>query len=841
VVRQAHHERHTLLKLMTLPLPLPGGEFSSSMKYGYFDDKAKEYVIITPKTPYPWINYLGSEEFFALISNTAGGYAFYKDALLRRITRYRYNSVPLDSSGRYFYIKDGDTIWSPGWQPVKIELDAYECRHGLGYTQITGSKNDMTAQVVFFVPFGYNGEIQRLTLKNTSSAAKTVQCFSYIEFCLWHALTDMNDLQYSLNIGEVEIKDSVIYHKTGYRETRSYYAFYFVNAELQGFDTDRESFLGQYNGSNQPDAVIEGKSRNSVADGWSPIASHHLKVSLQPGEEQTFIFILGFVENDPNDKWETPGVINKKRAEAMIAQFNTPAKVTQGFEELKAKWTDILSHFTLESPDEKVNRIVNIWNPYQCMVTFNMSRSASYFETGIGRGVGFRDTNQDLLGYVHQVPERAKQRILDVAATQFEDGGAYHQYQPLTKEGNEAAGTDFNDDPLWLILAVSAYIKETGDWKILNIRMPFGNDEAKANTLYEHLRRSFHYTLNNLGPHQLPLIGRADWNDCLNLNIASGSAAESSQTGALGEGKVAESVMIAGMFVFIGREYVAINEKLGKTEEAEEAKKYIHKMEKAVMEHGWDGEWYLRAYDSFGAKVGSKACKEGKIYIEPQGFCSMAAIGLEQNMPQKALDSVKKYLDTPYGIILLTPAYSGYSEGLGSITFYPQGYKENAGIFCHSNPWIMIAETVIGRGDRAFEYYTKICPGYLENIETLHGMEPYVYSQMIAGKDAKRHGEAKNSWLTGTAAWNFVAISQWILGIRPDYEGLRIDPCIPSGWETFTVTRIFRGSTYIITMNNPHHVCKGVKSLIVDGKPVQGNFIPAFSDGKKHIVEVTLG
>jgi cellobiose phosphorylase len=811
------------------------------MKYGYFDDNNREYVITTPKTPYPWINYLGSEEFFSLISNTAGGYSFYKDALLRRITRYRYNSVPLDSGGRYFYIKDGNMIWSPGWQPIKNKLDFYECRHGLGYTQITGEKNGISANVLFFVPFGYHGEVQKLTLKNTSSVSKTIRCFSYLEFCLWHTLNDMNDLQYNLNIGEVEVKDSVIYHKTGYREVRNHYAFYSVNAELKGFDTDRESFLGQYNGYDTPDVVIEGKSRNSIADGWSPIASHHLEVDLQPGEEKTFIFILGFVENDPDDKWETPNAINKKIAEAMIDRFSTPEKVDSNFEELNAKWTELLSHFRLESHDKKVNRIVNTWNPYQCIITFNMARSASYFESGIGRGIGFRDTNQDLLGCMHQIPKRAKQRILDVAATQFEDGGAYHQYQPLTKRGNDVVGTNFNDDPLWLILAASAYIKETGDWDILKIQVPFGNNESKAATLYEHLRRSFHYTLNNLGPHKLPLIGRADWNDCLNLNIAAAASDESSQTGTLGEARVAESVMIAGMFVFIGREYVAINEKLGKTEEAETAKKHVLEMEKAVMEHGWDGEWYLRAYDRSSNKVGSQECEEGKIYIEPQGFCSMAEIGLEQEMPRKALDSVKKYLDTPYGIILLSPAYSRYSERLGSITFYPTGYKENAGIFCHANPWIMIAETVIGRGDRAFEYYTKLCPSYLENIDTLHKTEPYIYSQMIAGKDAKRHGEAKNSWLTGTAAWNFVAISQWILGIRPDYEGLRIDPCIPSSWDTFTVKRVFRGSTYTITVNNPNHVCKGVASMTVDGKSVEDTLVPAFSDRKEHTIEVILG
>jgi len=811
------------------------------MKYGHFDDANREYVITTPKTPYPWINYLGCKDFFSLISNTAGGYSFYKDALLRRITRYRYNNVPIDNGGRYFYIKDGEDIWNPGWKPVKNELDIYECRHGLGYTKILGIKNGISAEVLFFVPIDYNGEIQQLTLKNNTNSGKTIKLFSFIEFCLWNALDDMSNLQRNFNTGEVEIEGSVIYHKTEYRERRNHFAFYFVNTVPEGFDTDRDTFLGLYNGFEAPDAVVKGRSHNSMANGWSPIASHHLEVHLKPYQEKTFIFILGYVENEPDDKWESPDVINKKEARIMIQQFSTPGAVVRGFNELEEYWVNLLSRINLDSNDEKVNRMVNIWNQYQCMVTFNLARSASYFESGIARGIGFRDTNQDLLGCINQIPARAKQRIMDVASTQHIDGGAYHQYQPLTKKGNDAIGSNFNDDPLWLILAVSAYIKETGDWNILEINLPFENDESKEDTLFEHLRRAFYHVVDNLGPHGLPLIGRADWNDCLNLNCFSKDPDESFQTQTNRDGKVAESVMIAGMFVFIGREYASICRRVGKTREAERALRNINEMERAVIEFGWDREWYLRAYDDTGSKVGSRECKEGKIFIEPQGFCSLAGIGIKEGLPKKALDSVKKYLDTSFGIVILNPAYSKYYLNLGEVSSYPAGYKENAGIFCHSNPWVIIAETMIGRGDRAFEYYKKICPAYLEDISELHKTEPYVYVQMIAGKDARRYGEAKNSWLTGTAAWNFVAITQWILGIRPDYDGLLVDPCIPSHWKEFTVTREFRGSIYIIKVINPKRVCRGVKSIKVDGNPSQGNLIPAFADGKKHVVEVILG
>ncbi|GAK58750.1 cellobiose phosphorylase [Candidatus Vecturithrix granuli] len=811
------------------------------MQYGYFDDAHKEYVITTPRTPYPWINYLGSQEFFALISNTAGGYAFYKDALLRRLTRYRYNNVPLDNGGRYFYIKDGETLWAPGWKPVKTELDRYECRHGMGYTRIQGEKQGVAADLLCFVPLDYTGEVQKLSLKNTSAETKTLHIFSLLEFCLWNALDDMTNFQRNFNTGEIEIEGSVIYHTTEYRERRNHYAFYAVNAEISGFDTDRECFLGLYNGFDLPDVVKSGQSGNSVADGWSPIASHHLKLSLQPGEEHSYVFILGYAENAPDQKWEVPGVINKRKAHTMIAQFDTEQKVGQAFLKLKDSWDRLLNRFSVQSCDENVNRMVNIWNQYQCMMTFNMARSASYFESGIGRGIGFRDTNQDMLGCMHQIPERARQRILDVAATQFEDGSAYHQYQPLTKRGNDAVGSHFNDDPLWLILAVSAYLKETGDWSILDESVPFDNDERKAASLFEHLKRSFAHVVNHRGQHNLPLIGRADWNDCLNLNCFSTNPDESFQTTTNKQGKTAESVLIAGMFVFIGKEYAAICDHLGKAAEADAVRKQIRDMEQAVIKAGWDGAWFLRAYDNAGQKIGSQECPEGKIFIESQGFCSMAQIGQARNLPQIALDSVKTHLDTPYGIVLLNPAYSRYYLNLGEVSTYPPGYKENAGIFCHNNPWIMIAEAILGRGDLAFEYYQKICPSYLEEISDLHRTEPYVYSQMIAGKDAKRHGEAKNSWLTGTAAWNFVAISQWILGIQPDYAGLRIDPCIPAAWEQFTVRRVFRGSTYTIKVNNPEHVCKGINSFSVDGKSLPGNLAPVFDDDQEHVVEVTLG
>ncbi len=810
------------------------------MKYGFFDDANREYVITNPETPWPWINYLGNEDFFSLISNTAGGYSFYKDAKFRRLTRYRYNNVPMDNGGRYFYINDGGDVWSPGWKPVKAELSKYECRHGLSYSKILGERNGLEVETLFFVPLKSWCEVQKVKLTNKSSSTKSFKLFSFLEWCLWNAEDDQNNLQRNLNTGEVEIDGSTLYHKTEYKERRNHYAFYHVNSKIDGFDTDRESFVGLYNEFSNPKVVLEGKPRNSHAHGWSPIASHYLEIELKSNETKELVFILGYIENPQEEKWESKGVINKTRAKEAIARFDSVEKVNAAYDELKKYWDDLLSVYSVNSGDDKLDRMVNIWNQYQCMVTFNMSRSASFFEVGIGRGMGFRDSNQDLIGFVHQIPERARERIIDIASTQFEDGGAYHQYQPLTKRGNNAIGGNFNDDPLWLILSTTDYIKETGDFALLDEMVPFDNDENNKASHFDHLKASFYHVVNNLGPHNLPLIGRADWNDCLNLNCFSNDPNESFQTTENKTGRTAESLMIAGLFVVYGREFVDLCKRIGKNEEAAAAQVHVDNMVEAVKQHGWDGDWYLRAYDFFGKKVGSKENEEGQIFIESQGWCSMAEIGLEEGMVEKALDSVKERLDCEYGIVLNNPAFTKYYIEYGEISSYPKGYKENAGIFCHNNPWIMIGETMIGRGERAWEYYQKICPSYLEDISELHKTEPYVYSQMIAGKDAFKPGEAKNSWLTGTAAWNFYAISRYILGIKPQYDGLMIDPCVPEDWEGFEVVRKFRGTTYNIKVTNPSKVSKGVKEIIVDGKKIDGSVIPIMGE-KECAVEVIMG
>lgn len=811
------------------------------MKFGFFDDANREYVITTPKTPLPWINYLGCNDFFTLISNTCGGYTFYKDAKLLRMTRYRYNDVPNDINGKYFYIKEGNCIWNPGWKPTQTELDSYECRHGIGYSRFTGVKNELEASVLTFVPMDDTCEISQVKLTNKGNTAKEISLFSYVEWCLWNADDDSRNFQRNLSTGEVEVSGSAIYHKTEYRERRNHYAVYSVNTPVDGFDTSRDAFLGAYRGAANPEAVENGRCTNSMASGWSPVASHQINVSLAPGETKSYVFVLGYVENPEAEKWEAPGIINKKPANAMLAKYQSDTDVDKAFAGLNDYWKALLSKYSVKSSNDKVDRMVNIWNQYQCMVTFNMSRSASYYESGIGRGMGFRDSCQDLLGFVHLIPDRARQRIIDIASTQFQDGSAYHQYQPLTKKGNSDIGSGFNDDPLWLIAGTSAYVRESGDTSILTEMVPFDNDMSVAAPLMDHLKRSLDYIIGHKGPHELPLIGRADWNDCLNLNCFSEHPGESFQTFGPSEGPVAESVFIAGMFVKYGEEYAQLCELTGDQAEAGRARAEVAKMYDAILKDGWDGDWFVRAYDAYSHKIGSKECEEGQIYIEPQGFCVLAGVGVNEGLAEKALDSVKEKLDTKYGVMILQPAYTKYHLELGEVSSYPPGYKENAGIFCHNNPWVSIAETVIGRGGRAFEIYQKTCPAYVEEISEIHRTEPYVYSQMVAGKDAKFHGEAKNSWLTGTAAWTFVNISQYILGVYPTHTGLSIDPCVPKDFGDFELTRKFREGTYHIQVVNPEHVEKGIKSITVDGQAVEGCIIPYVAGKENYDVVVTMG
>lgn len=810
---------------------------NSFMRFGHFDDKNREYVINTPHTPLPWINYLGQSSFFSLISNTCGGYSFYKDAKLRRITRYRYNDVPRDSNGRLYYIKDGETIWSPGYKPSLTKLDTFECRHGLGYTRFESSKNSLHSSLFCFVPNGDTCEINRLTLKNESDKIKKIDVYGAVEFCLWNAIDDSTNFQRNLNIAEVECEDNTVYHKTEYRERRNHYSFYHVNDNIVGFDTSRDAFVGLENGFDKPDCVINGTSKNSIATSWYPIASLHSKVELKPGESKTFIYILGYGENKVEEKFIAKNVINKASAHELINKYSNEYSVEKAIKDLRSYWDLLLCKFVVSSGNDKFDRMANIWNQYQCMITFCLSRSASYYESGTGRGMGFRDSCQDLLGFVHLIPEKTKERIIDIASIQFEDGSTYHQYQPLTKRGNGDVGSGFNDDPLWLIASTSAYIKESGDSSILDSLVPFNNVTGSEKTLFEHLRRSINYTINHKGPHGLPLIGRADWNDCLNLNCFSKESGESFQTASNFESGKAESVFIAGMFVKYGNEYAELCKRFGDIKEAKHILSEVNIMEKAVIDYGWDGEYFLRAYDAFEHKIGSKDCEEGKIFVEPQGFCVMAKIGKKLHFGKLALASAEKYLANQFGMELLHPCYSTYHLELGEISSYPPGYKENGSVFCHNNPWVVLAHCEEENNEQAFALYKKNSPAFIEDYSEIHHTEPYVYSQTIAGRESSTFGEAKNSWLTGAASWNLVALSQGILGIIPDFDGIKIKPCLPSEMKKVEINRVFRGKHYSIQIEN-----NGGSniSLFLNGVSISGNVVPFVSSLDKNIVKVII-
>jgi cellobiose phosphorylase len=813
-------------------------------RYGYFDDDCREYAITRPDTPVPWINYLGTEAYFGIISNTAGGYSWNRDARLRRLTRYRYNNAPADSGGRYLYLRDDATgdYWSPTWQPTRTALDDYECRHGLSYTRISSAREGIRAQTRYFVPPGETLEVWQLKITNERETPARISAFSSVEFALWDAQDDGTNFQRNYSTGEVEVDGGVIYHKTEYRERRDHFAYFACSAPLAGFDTQREAFLGPYRGFDAPLAVERGYTSDSIVHGWAPHGAHHVRLEIQPGETTEVIFLLGYWENPVDAKFEAPGVLNKALVRPVIERWLQPATVEQGFADLRATWDDLLSVLQVDTPDPDTNRMVNIWNAYQCLVTFNISRSVSLFETGISRGIGFRDSCQDLLGSVQLDARRARERILDMAATQFDSGGAYHQYQPLTKTGNDAIGAGFNDDPLWLVLSVAAYLKETGDVSVLDERAPFSDGGDAA--LYGHLERSVRYTLDRIGPHGLPLIGHADWNDCLNLNCFSETPGESFQTTENIEGGVAESVFIAGLFTLAAKEFAGIATLYGRMSDADAYRAAAEKMTATVTEHGWDGDWFLRAYDHFGSPVGSARSTEGQIFLEPQGMCVMGGIGIfngttgASSLAHRALASVRDRLATPHGIMLLQPAFTRYHIELGEVTSYPPGYKENASVFCHTNPWVMIAATMLGDGDTAFDYYKRINPSARESASELHRCEPYVYAQMIAGADAPTHGEAKNSWLTGTAAWNFVAITQWILGIRPELDGLRVAPVLPAAWPGYTAVRRLRGATYSITVRREPGA--GCGYLLVDGERIDGMLVPLAAPGRRVRVEAVL-
>jgi cellobiose phosphorylase len=785
------------------------------LDYGYFSDDDREFIITRPDTPTPWINYLSNSEYCAMISNTAGGYSFHIDPRDRRILRYRYNNLPPDRPGRYLYIRDNKTgeYWSPSWQPTLTNLDSYECRHGLGYTKFSSSYSGIDSEVTYFVPLEENLEIWRLTLKNRSSRNREITLFSYAEFCLWQAPNDQNNLQSFQFRGIAKNENgTVLYH---FFDTSTGYAFFTSNIKSIGHDCRREKFIGFYRDESNPLAVERGECFGSEAIGGNPIAAISSKLQLNPGDTKTVMFFLG-VSDDRN------------KVKGIIKKYTDTSFVDTEFQKLRDYWDGFLNSLKVVTPDSELNTMINVWNPYQCKSTFDWSRYVSFYETGIGRGMGFRDCNQDILGVVHALPLRVRQRILDLAKNQFEDGKSYHVYYPLTGEGGYPfyAKKDmmwFSDDHLWLILSVSEYIKETGDFKILDEVVPFVN--GLNGTLYEHLCKSIDFTLLNMGSHNLPLLGTADWNDPLSIP---------------GPNNAAESVWTSMLFHKVLLELSRLSRECDYDTKSKEYEVLTDKTKDNINSIAWDGEWYTRAFTDSGDLVGSSSNNEGRIFLNTQSWAVISGIAPTERAIQ-CMDSVSKYLDTEYGLLLLYPAYSRWYPEIGGITSYPPGLKENASIWSHANAWAIIAECMLGRGDIAYNYYKKLAPPTKNRIAEIHCAEPYVYAQTIAGREHPNFGEAKQSWLTGTAAWMMKAATNWILGLRPDYHGLLIDPCIPKVWSEFTITRRFRNAVYEVYVKNPKNVSCGIETLEVDGEKFEGNLLPVFRDGKTHSIHIEMG
>ena len=782
--------------------------------FGKFSYDDQEFIITNPETPTPWMNYLNNKEYCVLISNTAGGFSFHIDPKERRITRYRYNSIPYDRPGKYIYIKDleNNQIWSPSWQPVQKPLEKYECHVGFGYNTIQSVNGGIKATVNYLVPLDDNVELWDITLNNLSTKTKSLSLFTYVEFALWNAVQDQWDLQYVQNIAVAKFEKNTIFYSLFDLSPKSY-AFFTCSDKILTYDCDRETFIGLYRSESNPIAVEKGFCSGSEALGGNPIAATSLNIILEPGQTKSIVFMLG--------------IVTCKEDSLFVSKtYSTHEQVESEKQRIKKYWLEKFSSFQSSTPDKSFNNLVNNFNAYQCHITFNWSRYVSFYETGIGRGMGFRDSCQDILGVCHSIPLRVRTRILELLENQFKDGHVYHQFFPLTKTGGFPDYTKkgmefFSDDHLWPVLSVTYYLKETGDDSILEERIKY--TDGALDTVYNHLKKSIEFSFNNFGVHNIPLIGSADWNDALQM-----------------PGKESESVWSAMLLHKTLLELKELAVHLGKKIDFEYFNSRAEKLKDTINTTCWDGEWYIRGYTAAGNLVGSKNSMEGSFYLNTQTWSIIANIASEERS-KIVLQKVKEKLSTKFGIKLFDKPYTKYYPELGGISTFPSGLKENGAIFCHTNPWLVIAECIIGNGDQAFQYLQSFSPLSKVNIQEIHKTEPYIYSQMITGPDHSKFGQAKNSWLTGTAAWSYYAMTNWILGIRPDYNGLLIDPCIPKDWENISIKRIYRGTLYTIFIENPNHKSKGIKDVTIDNQHSKTNLIPAFNDKKNHFINIQLG
>ncbi|MBN2736771.1 MAG: N,N'-diacetylchitobiose phosphorylase [Spirochaetales bacterium] len=797
------------------------------MKYGYFDDKNKEYVIERPDTPRPWSNYLGSTVYGAIITNNAGGYSFYKSAARGKFLRLIVNNVPLDQPGRYIYIRDNESsdYWSTSWQPVDKDLADYktECRHGTAYTKIKSEYSGILSETVYFVPLNKDFECWVVKIKNNSNKKRNLSCFTYTEFAShWNLQQDLLNLQYSQyiirgrvekNIIEASINENLPYDEKAYikGETSTHSFISLIGANVDGFDTRRENFLGSiYNTYKNPKVVMQGKCTGSLVMGDNGCGTFQTNLDLKPGEEREFMVLLGI------------GPISK--AKECIQEIPDVKTAKVELEKVKEYWHSRLGNLITQTPDKEFDHMINLWNAYNCLITFAWSRSASLIYQGERDGLGYRDTVQDILGVLPAIADSAGERLELMITGQYSNGGAKPVVKPFEHTPGEEKVVDDHeyrsDDCLWLFNTIPAYVKETGKLDFYNKVLPFA--DAGEATVFGHLRRAIEFNLQRSGAHGLACGLSADWNDCLQL------------------GYYGESVFVTMQLRYALKEFIEIAQLLSQPEEAAWAKEKLATLDDRIQEHTWDGKWFIRAYKDDGTVYGSRKNEEGFIWLNSQSWAVLSGAASSEQA-RSAMDSVYEHLSTDYGIMVCAPPYQKESvEVIRAVLFNP-GQKENGGIFCHPQGWAVMAEAALGNGNRAYEYYRNYMPSAYNEKAEIREIEPYVHCQSTHSKYSAMYGASRLPWLSGTAAWSYFSATQWILGIRPDYNGLIIDPAIPSDWKEFTVSRVFREKKINIKFNNPESVQKGVKKIMLNGQALEGNIIPVDLLKDVNEAEVLLG
>lgn len=802
------------------------------MQYGFFDQPNHEYVITNPKTPVKWINYIGTLNFGGFVDHTGGAIICRQDPALNRITKYISQNPDSDFKGETLYIRihteNGYKIFSPFYVPTLHQLTSYECRVGLGYSIITSTYQDVRCSVTIFVPKDKQVEIREIRITNQGTKPLIIDIIPVVEYTHFDALKQLTNADWvpqTMQSKAIQDGDSTILVQYPFMNKDRQINYFTANLPCSSYETDRFHFLGNqgYGSWSDPQSLYQHELDNHLANRGDNIAAMLIPLGqIRPGECHQVITQLGQTD-------QIPTVLSQ------VQDFRNPKIVKQAFDIMKQEWDQFLSALQVQTPNEAMNQMLNTFNPYQCAMTANWSRYLSYYQLGYGaRGIGFRDNAQDIMGITTNDPQFAKTLLMRLISTQKQDGSAMHQFNPLNMIANEGDSLEmedrdhfYSDDHLWMILAVTQYLKESGDLSFLEVPLPFYEKDKQekpieSGTVLEHLRRGLQFTCNNLGSHGLPLLGFADWNDTVNLP------------------KGAESSFTACLFGRAALEMIALYQFLGDQSAAQLITADYEKIKTNFLNHTWDGAWFLRYFDHNGQPIGSHQNQYSQIYTNAQSWAVLAGFAPEEKARQ-ALDSVYEKLNTRFGIKLSTPGFNGYDPNFGGVTTYPPGAKENGGIFLHSNPWVLIAETMLGNGERACQYYDQINPANKNDLIEIFEQEPYVYPQNILGDEHPQFGLARNSWLSGTASWSYQAATQYILGIRPGYQGLTIDPCIPSSWSEFSVNRKLRKSVYQILVHNPDGKNKGIKKMIVDGVQHPLTPIAYFDDGETHQIEVWLG